>query len=168
MVLQFTKRISKAFIPFLSGIFVLGALFQFVGTKIDEQRFPPIGRLVDVGGYRLHINVTGKNDLLADGTTVVLDAGMGCNCLDWALVQPEIARMARVVSYDRAGYGWSDDSPLPRTSENIAYELHTLLQNAGMKPPYILVGHSFGGLNTRVFEQLYPDEVKAVVLVDAA
>lgn len=147
-----------------------GALYQYVGTKLDEQKYPPIGTMVDIGGYKLHMidsssaDKPGQNN---NGPTVVMDAGWGCNSLDWQLVQPEIAKFTRVVSYDRAGYGWSDASPLSRTSENIAKELHTMLHNAGIPAPYILVGHSFGGINVRFFANKYPDEVVGVILVDS-
>jgi pimeloyl-ACP methyl ester carboxylesterase len=84
------------------------------------------------------------------------------------LVQPEIAKFARVITYDRAGYAWSDASPLPRTAENMVQELHTMLHNANIPAPYILIGHSFGGLNVRLFAAQYPEEVAGVILIDAA
>jgi len=164
MIRKLLKRICYISLAYIPALLLLGVLLQFITTKIDEQRFPPIGKLVDIGGYKLHMHMTGSGK----GPTVVLDSGLGCNCLDWALVQPKLSQFARVVSYDRAGYGWSEESPLPRTSHNIATELHTLLQTAGVPGPYLLVGHSFGGLNLRVFAQQYPDEVAGVVLVDAA
>lgn len=164
MIRRFAKRLLYITLAYIPALLVLGTLIQFVSTKIDEQRFPPIGTMVDVGGYKLHMYMTGSGK----GPTVVLDSGLGCNCLDWSLVQPELSQSARVVSYDRAGYGWSEESPLPRTSHNIATELHTLLHNANVPGPYLLVGHSFGGLNLRMFAQEYPEEVAGIVLVDAA
>ena len=89
-----------------------GALYQYIGTKLDEQKYPPIGKMVDIGGYKLHMIESGQNN---DGPTVVMDAGSGASSLDWQLVQPEIAKFAHVITYDRAGNGWSDASPLPRT-----------------------------------------------------
>lgn len=88
--------------------------------------------------------------------------------MGWDLVQPGVEKFTRVCSYDRAGYGWSEPSPIPRTSQQIAKELHLLLRHAGLQPPYILVGHSFGGFNARVFNGLYPDEVAGMVLVDSS
>ncbi|MGH9331314.1 MAG: alpha/beta fold hydrolase, partial [Vicinamibacterales bacterium] len=124
--------------------------------------FPP-GRLIDVGGYRLHLNGTG-----AGRPTVVLDAALGGSSVSWALVQPEVARFTRVCSYDRAGFGWSDAGPMPRTVGRIVGELRTLLDRAGEPSPYVLVGHSFGGLVLRVFAARYPADVAGLVLVDPA
>lgn len=119
--------------------------------------------MVDIGGYKLHIYCMGSG-----APTVILEAGMGDNSLGWSLVQPEIAKFTRVCSYDRAGTGWSDASPLARTSQNIADELHSLLKNADVPGPYILVGHSFGGLDIRLYAHEYPNEVVGMVLVESS
>jgi pimeloyl-ACP methyl ester carboxylesterase len=95
----------------------------------------------------------------------VMDSGLGGTVLDWQLVQPEVAKFARVCTYDRAGMGWSEAGSQPRTSEQIVRELHALLGNAGVEGPYVLVGHSFGGTNLQVYASRYPDEVAAMVLV---
>src|SRR5262245_25189036 len=124
--------------------------------------YAPPGKLVDIGGYRLHLNCTGQN-----GLTVVLVAGAGDFSFDWGLVQPAVSRFTRVCSYDRAGLAWSDVGPIPRTMRQDAYELHNLLRAAGTKGPYILVGHSIGGLITRVYAEQYPHEVAAMILVDS-
>jgi len=99
---------------------------------------------------------------------MILDSGMGGPALDWVLVQPEVAKFTRVCSYDRAGYGWSDVSPVSRTSLHITQELKALLDAAGEKGPFVLVGHSFGGYNVRVFTDRYPKQVVGLVLVDAS
>jgi pimeloyl-ACP methyl ester carboxylesterase len=144
-----------------------GAIYQAVATRLDRRRYPPPGRLVDVGGYRLHIHCSGPEG--ASGSpTVIMDAGIGECSLGWSLVQPETAKFARVCSYDRAGLGWSDPAPAARTSQQIVNELHTLLANAGIKPPYVMVGHSFGGLNARLYTSRFPEEVAGLVLVDSA
>jgi pimeloyl-ACP methyl ester carboxylesterase len=142
---------------------LVGAIYQIVATRSDERRYPPPGELVDVGGYRLHIHCIGEGS-----PTVVLDAGLPGTSLDWCLVQPAIAQFTQVCAYDRAGYGWSDPGPLPRTSQQIATELHTLLAGAGVQGPYVLVGHSFGGYNVRLYAHSFADDVAGIVLVDAA
>jgi len=127
--------------------------------------FPPPGRLVDVGGWRLHVNCTGES---APGQpTVILEAGLGDFSVEWSLVQPRVARFARVCSYDRGGDGWSDLGPDPRTLHQIVGELRTLLQKAEVSPPYVLVGHSYGGWLVRLYAYSYPGEVSGMVLVDA-
>lgn len=141
---------------------VAGAFYQAIETRLDARRFPEKGRLVDVGGYRLKLNCIGVGS-----PTVILEAGFGDLSVEWRTVQSEIAKFARVCSYDRAGYGGSDPGPIPRTSLQIATELNALLRNAGELPPYVLVGHSFGGYNVRVFNGLYPNEVAGIVLADA-
>jgi pimeloyl-ACP methyl ester carboxylesterase len=132
-------------------------------AKADlKAKYPPPGQMVDVGGYRLHIDCRGN------GTpTVVMEAGLGDPSLIWALAQPQISAGTRVCSYDRAGLGWSDLSPKPRTADIMVEELHTLLKNANIQGPYVLVGHSVGGMLMRLFAHKYPVEVVGVVLVDS-
>ncbi len=150
----------------LASLPVLGRLYQTIAARRDAAKYPPPGKLVDVGGYRLHLYEMGSGR--REGPTVVFDAGMGCSCLDWCKVQPEVAKFARAVSYDRAGLGWSDSGPNPRTSERMVAELHTLLTNANVPRPYILVGHSFGGLNIRLYADQYPQEVVGMVFIDTS
>ncbi len=127
--------------------------------------FAPPGRLVDIGGWRLHLNCTGTPR--AAQPTVILEAGAGDFSVEWGLVQPEVAKFAHVCSYDRADDGWSDLGPHPRTMHQIVYELHKLLETAAVKPPYVLVGHSFGGGLVRLYQLTYPGEVKGMVLAEA-
>ncbi len=145
---------------------VLGWLYQTIAARRDAAKYPPPGKLVDVGGYGLHLYEMDSDR--QEGPTVVFEAGMGCSCLDWCKVQPEVAKFARAVSYDRAGLGWSDSGPNPRTSKQMVAELHTLLTNANIPKPYILVGHSFGGLNARLYADTYPQEVAGMVFVDTS
>lgn len=140
---------------------IAGSIYELVSELNDARRFPQEGRSVDVGGFRLNIHCAGAGE-----PAVILDSGLGIPAMGWDLVQPGVEKFTRVCSYDRAGYGWSDPGRLPRTSRQIAQELHVLLENAGPPPPYILVGHSFGGFNVRVFNSLYPNEVAGIVLVD--
>jgi pimeloyl-ACP methyl ester carboxylesterase len=140
-----------------------GFLFENI-SETRARRFNPMpGRLLDVGGYNMHIECTGKGS-----PVVILDAGLGDSYISWRKVQPEIAKVSRVCSYDRAGLGFSDSSPHPRTSKVIAEELHTLLHNTGITGPVILVGHSMGGYDVRLFASLYRNEVAGMVLVDAS
>lgn len=139
-----------------------GAGYEAIAARGDARAYPPPGQLVDVGGYRLHIQCAGTGS-----PTVVLDAGLGGTSLDWALVQPAIGQMTRVCAFDRAGMGWSESGPEPRTPEQNARELHTLLTHAGVHGPYVLVGHSLAGKNVRLFAVMYPDQVAGMVLVDA-
>lgn len=128
-----------------------------------KRQHPPIGQMVDIGGYRLHMHVEGE------GTpTVILDSGAGGIGLAWELVRPTIAKVTRVVAYDRAGLGWSEPSPYPRDAFTMAVELHTMLVNANIPGPYILVGHSLGGPVARQFAAKYPNEVAGLVMVDSA
>jgi len=141
---------------------VAGAIYHAIGTWRDRRRFPPTGRLVRVNARWMHIHVTGQ------GTpTVVFESGMGASSLSWTLVQPQVAKFTRAVSYDRAGHGWSDAAHEPRTARQIAQELHRLLDAAGVPGPYILVGHSFGGYVNLVFADTYRKEVVGMVLVDS-
>lgn len=156
--------LRKALLAILTPIFILaaaGAAYQQIGSRMDARRSPEPGRLVDLGGYRLKINCTGSGS-----PVVVLESGLGDVLPEWERVQAGISSFSRVCSYDRGGYGESDAGPMPRTSLEIAHELHALLQSAGERPPYILVGHSFGGYNARVFSGQYPNEVAGMVLAD--
>ena len=150
---------------FLAFLLAMGAVYEAVASANDFRKYPMPGKLIDMGGYRLHLYCTGERT--AGQPTVILEAGAGEASPDWGLVQPEIAKATRVCSYDRAGYAWSDPGPLPRTSDHLAEELHRLLTVAGEEGPYVLVGHSFGGHIIRLFAHRYPQEVMGMVLVDA-
>ena len=140
-----------------------GAVYESVAEAADARAYPPPGKMVDVGGYRLHINCVGTGS-----PTVVIDAGWGDSSASWnSWVQSPAARTTRVCTYDRAGMGYSEPGPLPRTAERFSQELHTLLTNAGESGPYVLVGHSAGGLTVRVFAHDYPTDVAGVVLIDS-
>lgn len=122
----------------------------------------PTGVLVDAGGHKIHLNIQGKGS-----PSVIFENGSADFSFVWSLVQPEVAKFAKTVSYDRAGYAWSEPGPTPRTSKQICFELHTALHNAGINGPYILVGQSFGGFLVRAFARYYPNEVAGMVLVEA-
>ena len=160
--LLWTGRILLGLLALIVLLAASGAIYEAIMAAGDDTRYPAPGQRVDVGGYRLHIHCVGEGS-----PTVVLDAGLGGFSLDWSLVQPELAATTRVCAYDRAGYGWSDPSPDARTPSQIADELHTLLVNAGIQGPYVLVGHSAAGKHVRLFANRYPQAVVGMVLVDA-
>jgi pimeloyl-ACP methyl ester carboxylesterase len=162
---RWTKRLLVGIAGLILFLLLAGVVYQFVTTKIDERRYPALGEMVDAGDYNLHLNCTGGGE---GAPTVVMDSGLGGTVLDWQLVQPELAKSARVCTYDRAGMGWSDSGNQPRTSRQIVKELRTVLGNAGVRGPYVLVGHSFGGTNMQVYASRYPDKVAGMVLVDSA
>jgi pimeloyl-ACP methyl ester carboxylesterase len=159
---QTALMVLGAFLGTLALLLAVGAVYQAIETWRDRRRFPPPGRLVRVNEGRMHIHVTGE------GTpTVVFESGMGASCLSWTPVQPQVAQFTRAVSYDRAGNGWSDPAREPRSAQQIAQELHALLDAAGIPGPYVLVGHSFGGYVNRAFAHMYRNEVVGMVLVDS-
>lgn len=152
--------------PFVIGaVLLLAAGFTYEQAEEwrDRRQFPQIGRSVDIGGRTLNLYCSG-----AGSPAVVFDAGGNQPGYSWILVQPELARSTRSCWYDRAGYGWSDPAQGPRSSADIADDLHKLLHAAGVPPPYILVGHSFGGFNVRVYAGRYRNEVAGMVLVDSS
>ena len=168
------ETIAEPAHPILRRVFVIGGLFvvilaisgilyENIAEARDRRFNANPGKRFDVGGFKMNIDCTGKGI-----PTVILESGLGDTFLSWRKVQPQIAQFVQVCSYDRAGLGYSDPSPLSRTSRVIAEELHALLQAAGIPPPYILVGHSLGGYNVRLFQSLYPKEVAGMVLVDAS
>ncbi len=161
-MIRWLRKIAVSVCVMVILLALAGASYQTIESRLDARHFPEYGRLVDVGGYRLMLNCTGVGS-----PTVILESGFGDLSVEWRAVQPQIAKFSRVCSYDRAGYGGSEPGAMPRTSLQIARELHTLLKNAGEMPPYVLVGHSFGGYNVRVFNGRYPDEVAGMVLADA-
>lgn len=119
------------------------------------------GRLVNIGGRNLHLNCIGQGS-----PTVVFEAGGGAFAIDWSLVQPDVARANRACSYDRARYGWSDPSASAEMPAAVVRDLHALLEAANERPPYVLVGHSMGGIYVRIYERRYSAEVAGMVLVD--
>jgi pimeloyl-ACP methyl ester carboxylesterase len=142
---------------------LLGAAlsYQALSSYIDARRFPPLGRLVDTGSCHLHLHQAGTG-----GPVVVLESGIAATSISWALVQGQVAEFTQVASYDRAGLGWSGQCARLPTVKQMVSELATLLAKAELPPPYILVGHSFGGLIIRAYAHLRPAEVAGLVFVD--
>jgi pimeloyl-ACP methyl ester carboxylesterase len=158
-----TLRIGSIGVIVIVVLFLGLAVNQRIALRRFRERTLLPGQLVDVDGHRMHIRCTGS------GTpTVVIDAGNACFGLEWTPIQERLAETTRVCTYDRAGYGWSDAGPSPRDGATAVAELHTLLQAASEPGPYVLVGHSLGGIHARLFTTQYPDEVAGLVLVDTA
>jgi pimeloyl-ACP methyl ester carboxylesterase len=149
----------------LMAIPTLGWIVQLIGSGLDRWRYPAPGRLVQVGGHKLHLHQTGS-DQAEDLPVVVLEAGIGASSLSWRYVQNEIEPLVRVVSYDRAGLGWSTESTTPRHTRQVVHELLTLLDNVGIREPVVLVGHSFGGMTSLAAACLHPERFAGLVLVD--
>lgn len=147
---------------FMLVLALAGFLYEYRARKQEAAQFHPAGKLIDLGGYQLHLYCTGNG-----GPTVVVEHGHRASYLDWYRVQPKLAEFTRVCSFDRAGHGWSDLSPEPRVPSRMAEELRRLLEAAGEKPPFILVGHSFGGLDAIMFAHMFPGDVAGLVLVDS-
>ena len=157
------SRIAIAIGGALVTALALGAILQPVLSWRTLSKRPPPGKLVDVGGHQLHLLCRGNGS-----PVVILEPGLPGSSLAWESVTTDIATFTRVCSYDRAGYGWSDIGPSPRVAGNIVQELNVLLQTAGIEPPYVLVGHSFGGLVMQLYANRYPAEVSGMVLVDSS
>ncbi len=143
---------------------ILGLLYQWIGSRYDRRRFLRLGRLVDIGDRRrLFMMEKGSGA----GPSVVFESGIGATSQNWAGIQEAVSGFAHTVSYDRLGLGWSTPAVSERIPSQVVKELRAMLQAAGIAPPYLLVGHSFGGLVVRYFAAEYPDEVVGVLLVDA-
>src|SRR5262245_51775862 len=140
----------------------LGLAYQLIGALRDVRNFPPPGKMIEANGLRLHMNASGRRS-----PVVVLESGIAASSLSWIGIQASLSRETRVCSYDRAGFGWSKASAEPRTPHILAGELHAMLTSAGFEPPFVLVGHSFGGLIVRAFAEQHPGETAGIVLVDA-
>ena len=142
---------------------LVGAAYEQVGRWQDRRRYPQVGRSVDIGGRTLNIYCSGEGS-----PAVIFDSGGHTAGYDWISVQPQVAKFTRACWYDRAGYGWSDPGPLPRTSAAVAKDLHALLEGAKIPPPYVLAGPNIAGIHIRVYNGLYPGDVAGAVLIDSS
>ena len=160
-----TGFLKRLFLWLLAIVFVLvmsGMIYQTASAEADRKNFPAPGNLIDVGGFKMHIYCMGEGN-----PTVILETLSGGTSSYWGWVQPEVSKTTRVCVYDRAGRGWSQPDPEPLTLARTVRNLHTLLTNARVEGPYVLVGHSIGGIYVRQFAADYPEEVVGMVLVDA-
>ncbi|HEY6928015.1 MAG TPA: alpha/beta hydrolase [Steroidobacteraceae bacterium] len=146
-----------------AALVVAGLTYEKAQESRDRGRYPAPGRFVDIGGRRLHLFVEGN----APGPTVVIEQGIGSPSVVWWPIQASIAKFARVCTYDRAGFLWSDPVEKDRSLDDMIADLHAVLKNGEVPSPYILVGHSMGGLLVRRFARAYPDLVAGIVLVDS-
>ena len=138
-----------------------GFLYQAAGTARDQSAFPPPGRLVDIGGRRLHLLEAGQGS-----PTVIFESGIAASSLNWTSILTQAARFSRACAYDRAWLGWSDPAPAPRVISHLVDELNSLLAGAHIPTPYVLVGHSFGGLLVQAYAVAHPHQVAGLVLID--
>jgi pimeloyl-ACP methyl ester carboxylesterase len=154
---RWTRRALIRLAGFLVVVVAAGATYEWIASRRDLSATPPPGRLIDVGGHRLHIWCSGT------GTpAVILESGLGGPAVSWGFVQPEVARFTRVCSYDRAGLGYSDPGPSPRTARRIARELADLLRGSGITDPLVLVGASSGGFSMRIFASEHTERISGL------
>jgi len=160
-----TSNLTRSSQMRLCSVFVLASFItaQAHAQDITQQKYPPPGKLIDIGGRKLHLYCEGKGS-----PTVILMAGGGAFSIDWALVQPKVAKDTRVCSYDRAGLAWSDSGPADETVEQTISDLHALLKTAEEKAPYLLVGASVGGIYVQAYQRAFPKEVAGLVFTNSS
>src|SRR5918998_351813 len=162
-ILRWTGKALLWLVVVLLVLAAVGMVYQAVATERAEEAHPPPGETVDVGDHELHIDCVGHGS-----PTVVLEAALGNTSAQWVRVRQQVSKVTRVCTYDRAGMGWSEGGPEPRDATRITGELHALLEGAGVEGPYVMVGHSFGGLYARAHAARYPGQTAGVVLVDSS
>jgi pimeloyl-ACP methyl ester carboxylesterase len=160
---RISERIVLSFAVLVAVAAGAGTTFNGVATHHYRALHAAPGSLYVVDGYKMHLHCSGEGL-----PTIVLDSGLGDDSLIWAKVQPELSKITRVCSYDRAGFGWSDPQPGPRDADRIAQELHGLLTEAGISGPTVLMGHSVGGLYIRAYAARYPHNLSGLVFVDGS
>ncbi|WP_419961775.1 alpha/beta fold hydrolase [Psychrobacillus sp. BM2] len=153
------EKVIKTTLGFLGFPLTLVNMYSNKKNKVNG-----LGNLVKINDRVIHTIDSGSDD---SKYTVILDAGLSCCSIDWYYIQPKVSEFSKVISFDRAGYGWSSSVKGKYTSENVVEDLIKVLEELNAKPPYVLVGHSFGGLNMRLFASKYPEKVAALILIDS-
>ena len=161
--LRWLGRVALGGVFLLLGLAAIGAIYQAIASARDAKLYKPVNQMVDVNGIQMRLDCRGSGS-----PTVVLEAGASIFSIAWGRIQYDVAKFARVCSYDRAGLGWSDSVRETQSPQQVAEMLHTLLANGGEKPPYLMVGHSLGGIYVRAFAALYLQDVAGMVLVDSS
>jgi pimeloyl-ACP methyl ester carboxylesterase len=157
------ERIALSLVILLCVVITSTTTFNAVALRYYRIVYQAPGKIYTVDGYKMHLNCTGEGS-----PAIVLESGLGEDSLVWGKVQPELSKTTRVCSYDRAGMGWSAPRPGPRDADQIAGELHALLQQAGINGPIVLMGHSIGGLYLRAYASRYPQNLAGLILVDSS
>lgn len=157
-----TEWLVLSLVTLVCAAATLTTTYNMIAQRYYQSIYKAPGKLYEVGGYRMHLYCTGEGS-----PTLVLEAGWTVPALGWGTVQPELSKTTKVCSYDRAGYGWSEPQPGPRDADQIATQLHALLQQAGVTGPIILMGHSMGGLYIRDYASHYPENLVGLIFVDA-
>ena len=157
------KRGLKWFGIGLLALVLLGMAYQAIAVELDKRNYPPRGQLYAVNGHQMHIVCAGEGS-----PAVILQAGGGADSTWWYRVQSQLAEHTRVCAFDRPGMGWSEPTTEPRDALTLVGELHTLLEEADVPSPYVMAGHSWGAVLTRVYAAQYPQEIEGIVLIDSA
>ncbi len=163
-ILKWIKRICIGGIVIFLVVLLSGFIYEKISEYFDGKKYTPPGKIIEINGHKMHIYTEGGGN-----STVVFASGFGIPCpyTDFYPLYSKISGQAKIAVYDRPGYGWSNTSPTPRDADTMAKELHELLEKSGQKPPYILVGHSLESLEIIRFAQIYKDDVKGIVTIDA-
>lgn len=161
--LRWAGRIAAGILILLIVLAAAGAIYQALASASDAKLFKPMDQMVNVNGIQMRLDCRGNG-----GPTVVLEAGASSSSISWARLQDDVAKFTRVCSYDRAGLGWSDSVGEALLPQQIARQLHDLLESGREQPPYLMVGHSLGGIYVRAFEAEFPEDVVGMVLVDSS
>jgi pimeloyl-ACP methyl ester carboxylesterase len=157
------RRWPKRVLICAAALLTVGCLFQYLGQALDRRNHPPEGVLVDAGGFRLQMNCSGSGS-----PTVIAEAGGGDFSIVWRHVQRAVAEQTRFCSYDRAGFGWSESTGAVQTRERVSADLHATLINGGIEGPYIMLGHSLGGVYVRDYALRHPESIAGIVLADSS